>query len=115
MTPRRASATLYIQEELSDARLRTDELKHYVVRALDLIHKSEKRDHFYAVAGDIIHAIPECLLKIERALGAAAMAMNKVDYEEQRQILRPEKVDELEKILEEVRIRMPRRLGTEQR
>lgn len=108
---RSANATLYIQEELSDARLRTDELKHYVVRALDLINGSDKRDHFYAVAGDIIHAVPNCLLKIERALGAASMALNKVDYEEQRQVLRPEKVDELERVLEEVRIRIPRRQG----
>ena len=108
-----ASATLYIQEELSDARLRTDELKHYIVRALDLVHKSNQRDHLYEVAGDIIHAVPECLLKIERALGAASMALNKVDYEEQRQILRPEKVDELERVLEEVRLRMPRRMGKE--
>lgn len=112
-SPKTASATLYIQEELSDARLRVDELKHYIVRALDLVNKSEKKDHFYAVAGDLIHAVPECLLKIERALGAASMAMNKVDYEEQRQIIRPEKVDELERVLEEVRIRMPRRMGQE--
>jgi len=108
---RTAGATLYIQEELSDARLRADELKSYIVRALDLINASEKKDHFYAVAGDIIHAIPECVLKLERSLGAVSMAMNKVDYEEQRQILRPDKVDELERVLEEVRIRMPRRSG----
>ncbi len=110
-TPRISSATLYIQEELSDARLRVDELKHYIVHVMDLINGSGKKDHFYAVAGDIIHAVPECLLKIERALGAASMAMNKVDYEEQRQILRPEKIDELERVLDEVRIKMPHRRG----
>ncbi len=109
--PRKASATLYIQEELSDARLRVDELKHYIVKAMELINNSDKKDHFYGVAGEIIYAVPECLLKIERALGAASMAVNKTDYEEQRQILRPEKVDELERVLEEVRFHMPRRRG----
>jgi len=108
---RKASVTIYIQEELSDARLRVDELKHYIVRAMDLINKSEQKDHFYGVAGEIIFAVPECLLKIERALGAASMAVNKVDYEEQYQILRPEKVDELERVLDEVRLHMPRRRG----
>ena len=108
---RNAGATIYIQEELSDARLRCDELKNYIVRALDLVHASTKRDHLYAVAGDIIHAVPETILKLERALGAVSMAVNKVDYEEQRQILRPEKVDELERVLEDVRVRMPRRQG----
>ena len=108
-----ASATVYIQEELSDARLRADELKNYVVRALDLVHTSPQRDHFYAVAGDIIHAVPDCMLKLERALQAAAMAVNKFDYEELRQVLRPEKVDELERVLEDVRIRVPRRTSSE--
>jgi hypothetical protein len=108
-----ASATIYIQEELSDARLRADELKNYIVRGLDLIHTSQQRDHFYAVAGDIIHAVPECMLKLERALQAAAMAVNKFDYEELRQVLRPEKVDELERVLEDVRIRVPRRTSSE--
>lgn len=109
--PRTAGATIYIQEELSDARLRADELKGYIVRALDLVNGSSHKDHFYAVAGDMIHAIPETMLKLERALQAASMAVNKLDYEEMRQVIRPEKVDELERVLEDVRIRIPRRTG----
>ncbi len=108
---RTAGVTIYIQEELSDARLRADELKNYLVRALDFIHASPQRDHFYAVAGDIIHGAPECMLKLERALQAAAMAVDKFDYEELRNVIRPEKVDELERVLEEVRMRTPRRTG----
>jgi hypothetical protein len=79
-----------------------------------MVHASPQRDHFYAVAGDIIHAVPECMLKLERALQAAAMAVNKFDYEELRQVLRPEKVDELERVLEDVRIRIPRRTSSAQ-
>jgi hypothetical protein len=109
---RTAGAMIYIQEELSDARLRCEELKHLMVRAVDLINASKKSDHFYAVAGDIIYGAPQLLTKLEKALDAAAMAVNKVDYEETRQILRPEKVDELERVLDEVRLRMPRRTGT---
>lgn len=110
MVTRTASPTIFIQEELSDARVRVEELKQYIVRVLDMIEESDKKDHFYAVAGDIIQAVPECVLKIERALGAAAMTIDKVDFEEQRQILRPEKVEELEKMLDEIRIRLPRRV-----
>lgn len=108
---RTAGTMVYVQEELSDARLRCDELKNFVVRAMDLIHGSSHRDHFYAVAGDIISAAPETVLKLERALGACSMAVNKIDYEEQRQILRPEKIDELERVLDDVRMRIPRRTG----
>jgi hypothetical protein len=106
-----AGITIYIQEELSDARLRCDELKSYIVKAINLIHSSDKKDHIYAVAGDLVHAAPEALLKLERALEATAMAVNKMDYEELRQILRPEKVDELERVLDDIRINIPRRTG----
>jgi hypothetical protein len=108
-TQRSANAMVYVQEELSDARLRCDELKHLLVRALEMINASNKSDHFYAVAGDIIYAAPQVITKLEKALSAAAMAVNKVDYEEIRLLIRPEKVDELEKILDEVRMRLPRR------
>ena len=109
-TVRKASATIYIQEEISDARLRCDELKHLIVRAVDLVNASGQKEHFYGVAGDIIHAIPESLLKLERALEAAAMAINEIDNNELRQILRPGKVDELERVLDEIRVTIPRRV-----
>lgn len=107
-----ANVNIYLQEELSDARLRLDELKGYIARALELVNGSSKRDHLYAIAGDLIYAIPETLLKAERALEATAMAVDKLDYEELRQTLRPEKVEELERILENVRIKIPRRTGS---
>jgi hypothetical protein len=110
MISRKAGVTVYIQEELSDARLRIDELRGYVARALELVNASSKRDHIYGVAGDMIYEIPQTLLKIERAVEAVAMAVNKVDYEELRQTLRPEKVDELERVLDDVRMRIPRRI-----
>ena len=106
-----AGAMVYVQEELSDARLRCEELKHLMVRVMDMIHASKKSDHFYAVAGDIIYAAPQTLTKLEKALDAAAMAVNKIDYEEIRISIRPEKVDELERVLEDVRLRIPRRTG----
>jgi hypothetical protein len=108
---RQAGLTIYIQEELSDARLRCDELKNYMVKAIDLINSSDKRDHFYAVAGDIIEYAPDILLKLEKALEATAMAVNKLDYEELRVSLRPSKVEELERVLEDIRMRLPRRIG----
>lgn len=104
-------ATVYVQQELSDARLHVEQLKYAAVKALDLINASQKRDHFYAIAGDLIYGIPMTLAKLERALDTAAMAVNKLDYEELRQVIRPEKVDELERVLEEVRLYIPRRTG----
>jgi len=104
-------ATVYVQQELSDARLHVEQLKHFVVKAYDLINASNQRDHFFAVAGDIIHGVPMVLAKLEKALNATAMAVDKIDYEELRQVIRPEKVDELERILEDVRLHIPRRTG----
>ena len=110
--PRTASgATVYVQEELSNARRQCEALKHVLVKALDLINSSGKVDHFYAVAGDLIYSGPQALMELERSLNATALAVNKIDYEELRQVLRPDKVDELEAVLEDVRIRIPRRTG----
>jgi hypothetical protein len=100
-----------VQQELSDARLHVEQLKHAVVKGLDLINASQKKDHFYAIAGDLIYGVPMTLAKLERSLDTAAMAVNKIDYEELRQTIRPEKVDELERVLEEVRLHIPRRTG----
>ena len=104
-------ATVYLQEELSTARLHTENIKHLIVKAYDLINASENRDHFFAVAGDIIYSLPREVESLERALNSSAMAVNKIDYEEIRQVLRPEKIDELERILEDVRLKIPRRTG----
>lgn len=108
---RQASATIYVQEELSDARLRCDQLKNMVAKALNLINDSDESEYLYAAAGDLIYGIPDALLRMEKALDAAALAVDKIDYEEIRQTLRPEKVDELERVLDEVRLRIPRRTG----
>ncbi len=111
-THRTASGVLpYIQEELSRARNLSERLKRDIVRAIQLVHASKARDHLYAVAGDVIYDAPKALQDLERSLDAVAMAVDKMDYEELRQVIRPEKVDELEAILEDVRMRIPRRTG----
>lgn len=106
-----AASFIYIQEEISDARLRCEELKRYVAKALELVNGSEKKDHFYAVAGDLISGMPTTLLKLERALEAAAIVVNKFDTEDLRGSLRPSKIDELDLVLNDIRLRIPKRTG----
>lgn len=96
---------IYLVEELGDARLRATQLKQHVAEALDLINKSDKKDHFYEVAAHLMQGIPDTLFKLDKALDASAMAAAKMDYEEVKQGLRPEKADELERALEDVRLR----------
>lgn len=107
--------SIFLLEELGDARLRCAQLKKYIDEAVQLIEKSEHRDHFFEVAGHLMYGIPDTLLRMDKALGAAAMAAAKLDYEETKEELRPEKVDELEKALEEVRVRRVRRQSKEAR
>lgn len=110
-TSKGASATVYLVEELGDARLLCDQLLRYIERATQLVEKSGKRDHFFEVAGDLLQGIPETAFKLHKALQAVALATNRIDYEEVKQELRPEKADELERVLEDVRIRPVRRQG----
>lgn len=108
--------SVFLLEELGDARLRCLQLKKYIDEAVQLIEDSEKRDHFFEVAAHLIHGIPECLMKMEKALDTAAMAAARLDYEEIKDDLRPEKVEQLERALEDVRIRhVKRRSGEDPR
>ncbi len=100
-----ASISVFLVEELGDARVRCEQLKGYIDEATDLIEKSQHRDHFFEVAGHLMHGIPEALFKLEKALEAASMAASRIDYEEIKERLKPEKVEELEKALQDVRIR----------
>jgi len=100
-----AGATLYLMEELGDARLRCDQLLRYLDEAVKLIEKSSHKDHFFEVAGHLITSIPDVAFRLQKALQAVALAADRIDYEEIKQELRPEKVDELERVLKDVRIR----------
>lgn len=111
-TSRTASGAIaYVQEELAKARTSTERLKRNVVQAMSLIQSSSARDQLFAIAGDVIYDVPKAIQDLERSLQTCAMAVNKLDYEELRQVIRPDKVDELEAILEDVRLNIPRRTG----
>lgn len=98
-------ALIYIMEELTDARLRCEQLKKFVSQAVRLISTSPSRDHFYEIAGDTIYGIPDALFKLDKALAATALAASRLDYEELKSQLKPEKVEELEDVLRNTRLR----------
>jgi hypothetical protein len=107
-----AGIAVYLLEELGDARLRCAQLKKYVSEAQQLVEKSTHRDHFFEVAAHLIQGIPDALFKLEKALDAAAMSAARMDYEEIKQNLKPEKVEELETVLQDARVRyLQRRSG----
>jgi len=99
-----SGVVVYLIEELGDARLRTAQLKKYVQEAVDLIDKAENRDQLFEVAGHLIHGIPDMLFKLDKALDASAMAAARLDYEEIKQNLKPEKAEELEDVLQDIRL-----------
>lgn len=104
-----AGITVYLVEELGDARMRCDQLVRYVTEATRMIERSPQRDKLFEVAGHLIHAVPTTLFKLQKALQAVALAANRIDYEEIKMDLRPEKVRQLEDVLEDVRIRQIQR------
>ncbi len=104
---------VYLMEELGDARLRCAQLKKYIKDATDLVEKSEHRDHFFEVAGHLLYGIPDTLLKLDKALDASALAAARLDYEEIKNGLRPEKADELETALQDTRLRYLNRRSKE--
>lgn len=107
--PKSASATVYLMEELGDARMRCDQLVKYTAEAVKLIEGSSHRDHFFEVAGHLIQALPQTVFLLQKALQATALAATRIDYEEIKQELRPEKVEQLERALQDARIRQVQR------
>ena len=105
MVEKTAGITVYLMEELTDARLRCEQLKGYIDRAMRLVSESTQKNHIYEVAADLLYAIPDALFRLDKALDATALAASRLDYEELKQELRPEKVQELESVLKDVRIR----------
>jgi len=112
-TKEASGVVVYLLEELGDARLRCAQLKKFIDEAVNLINKSEHRDHFFEEAAHLIYGVPDTLLRMDKALSAAALAASKLDYEEIKDELRPEKVEELEKALEEVRVKRVKRQSEE--
>lgn len=106
--------SVFLLEELGDARVRHAQLTKYIDEATSLIEKSEHRDHFFEVAGHLMKGIPEVLFKMGKALEAAALGVNRLDSDQIEKELKPEKVEELDKALEEVRIRQLRRRSDDQ-
>jgi len=104
-----AGAIVHLVEELGDARLRCDQLVAYVSEAMRLVENSPHKDHFFEVAGHILYAAPLTLQKLQKSLQAVALAANQIDSEELKNDLRPEKVQQIEQALENVRIRQIRR------
>lgn len=100
-----AGITVYLLEELGDARMRCAQLKLLVAEAQKLVEKSTHRDHLFEVAAHLIHSIPDNLFRLEKALDAAAMSASRLDYEEIKQNLKPEKAEELEQVLSDARLR----------
>lgn len=102
---KQAGIIVHLIEELGDARLRCDQLITYVAEAVRLIEDSPHKEHFFEVAGHLLHAAPVTLQRLQKSLQAVALAANRMDYEELKNDLRPEKVQQMEKALEDVRIR----------
>lgn len=112
--PKTASGiTIFLLEELGDARLRFSQLKQYLDEVTQLIEKSGKREHLFEVAGHLLHGIPEVVAKLGTSLDTAALAAARLDYEEIKDGLRPAKVDQLERALKDVRVRRVQRRGFE--
>lgn len=107
--PKTAGVTVYLMEELGDARMRCDQLVRYVDEAIKLVEASPQKEAVFEAAGHLTRSIPETTFKLQKALQAVALAATRLDYEEIKQELRPEKVEQLEKVLQDVRIRQVKR------
>lgn len=81
------AAWALLTEGVTSARLETHRLRLLLTRALTLCEKSERRDHLYEVAGDVIQGIPTRLDNLERNLDRTSYALSVLGSDHLRDIL----------------------------
>lgn len=96
---------IYLVEELSDARMRAEQLSRLLDRARSVVESSDEKEHIYEVAGGLITEIPEVMFKMLQAIRAAAYSASKLDYEVLKSQILPEKSQELDEVLSDVRVK----------
>ena len=68
-------------EAVASARVEAHRLRQMMHRALSLIDSSEKREHFYQIAGDVITSAPDRMTQLERHLNRASYALSEIGSE----------------------------------
>ena len=81
------AAWALLTEGVTSARLEAHRLRLLLTRALSLCEKSERRDHLYEVAGDVIQAVPARLDNLERNLDRTSYALSVLGSDHLRDIL----------------------------
>lgn len=72
------AAWALITEGVTAARLEAHRLRHLINRGIQLAETSEEREHLYAIAGDLIIALPKRLTELDRCLDRTALALSKM-------------------------------------
>lgn len=79
MTRRKRSSSqvswAVLTEGVTSSRLEAYRLRQALNRCLSLVENSEKKDHLYQVAGDLISTIPERMNQLEESLDKTAYAL----------------------------------------
>lgn len=81
------AAWALLTEGVTAARLESHRLRLLLTRALTLCEKSERRDHLYEVAGDVIQAVPTRIDTLERSLDRTSYALSVLGADHLRDLL----------------------------
>jgi len=73
-----SAAWALLTEGVTAARIDAHRLRHLLMRAEQLVKRSEHKDHLYQVAGDIISGVPQRLTSLEVNLDKTALALAKM-------------------------------------
>lgn len=67
-----------LTEGVSSARIESHRLRHLVQRWMEMVDASDDKEHYYAVAGDIITGVPDRLDQIDRILDRTCYALSRM-------------------------------------
>ena len=72
------AAWALLTEGVAESRVHVHRIRHLIDRAQTLVEHSERKEHIYQVAGDIVVGIPSRLEELERILDRTSYALSKM-------------------------------------
>jgi hypothetical protein len=70
------AAWAILTQGVTSSRIEAHKLKNYFQRVQTLVDSSEKKDHLYQVAGDLLKAFPEVLERLSNQLDKTSYALS---------------------------------------
>lgn len=96
---REYSINSILQDHISDARISLHQLEDIVERSIDLINESDKKEHIYSEAGDMIYNVTGLIEDLKDSILSLAYMAGRRDYRDLKNRIPVEERNEIDETI----------------